>query len=167
MKRIVRLTERDLSRIVKRVINEQGQTSMDSPLSAKLISPSGMASANLKFVKSKTGFEAVNLNICEFFQIKRTDKLFKTKLELTNISKKGLYIMEANVRSIDLDLYPQVTNKLLAPGQRITFNVEITPASLDDDSVAFDVSYKAMGSNEPRSILLFEIENNIDECAVE
>ena len=169
MSRIIKLTENDLARIVRRVINEEDNTTV-CPLRVRVISAQGMGT-ELELMKQSEGrFIAQNLNICEFFQVKSQgigQRVYKTEIQLTNISKKGLYIIEADVLSIDLDLYPQVTNKLLAPGQKINFNVEITPASLKNDQVVFDVSYKTIGPNETRSILVFPIDNNIDECAVD
>jgi hypothetical protein len=143
------------------------------PLRARVITPQGLGT-ELDIVKNPEGdgigFTVRGLNICEFFQVKSQgigQSVYKTKVQLTNIGKKGLYIVEADVRSIDLDLYPQVTNKLLGPGQQISFNIEITPASLKGNQVAFDVSYKPIGPNETQSHLFFPIENNIDKCAVD
>jgi hypothetical protein len=171
MKRIIRLTESDLTRIVRRVIKESDES---SPLGIKLITPQGIGT-DIELVKDSYGFNAVGLNICEFFQVRKQGggkDVYKTKIQLTNKSNKGIYIVDADINSIDLDIYPQVTNKLIGPGQQISFNVEITPASLDDESVSFNISYKfagetVTGSGLKKEILTFDIKNNISECASE
>lgn len=165
MGRISRLTESDLNRIVRRIIREEEEGS--APLRIRLITPQGLGT-DLKLQKDEYGY-MVDGNICEFFQIAKQGKgkdVYKTQLQVTNMSKKGIRIVEANIRSIDLDLYPQVTQKLLGPGQQQSFTLEITPASLDDDSVMFDISYKTEGYGEKRQNVSFELMNNIDQCAV-
>lgn len=167
MKRIVRLTESDLSRIVRRIIREGEEGS--AALGIKLITPQGLGT-DLKLQEDGDGSWEYNGNICEFFQVAKQGKgkdVYKTQLQVTNISKKGIRIVEADILSIDLDLYPQVTQKLLGPGQKQSFTLEITPASLDDGgSVAFEIVYLAEGYGEKRQHCLFQLENNIDECAV-
>lgn len=165
MSRITRLTESDLNRIVRRIIREQEAS---AALAIKLITPQGLGT-DLKLQEDGDGHWAYNGNICEFFQVAKQGKgqdVYKTQLQVTNISKKGIRIVEADIRSMDLDLYPQVTQKLLGPGQKQSFTLEITPASLDDDSVMFDIVYKTEGEGEKRKFVSFELMNNIDQCAV-
>ena len=172
MSRIIKLTENDLARIVRRVINEEDDTTV-CPLRVRVISSQGMGTElNIvnNYFNQDGGFTVRYLNICEFFQVKSQGigkSVYKTRVQLTNMSKKGLYIVATDVLSIDLDLYPSPTNKLLGPGQQISFDIEITPASLKNDEVTFDVTYKPIGPNERRSQLFFPIRNNIDECAVD
>ena len=162
MSRIIKLTENDLAHIVRRVINEEDDTTV-CPLRARVISSQGLGT-ELNIVKNFNqdgGFTVRGLNICEFFKVKSQGigkSVYKTSVQLTNMSKKGLYIVTADVLSIDLDLYPSPTNKLLGPGQQLSFNVEITPASLKNNQVSFDVTYKPMGPDETRSQLFFPIE---------
>lgn len=166
MSRITRLTESDLNRIVRRIIREGEEGS--APLGIKLITPQGLGT-DLKLQDDGDGHWAYNGNICEFFQVARQGKgqdVYKTQLQVTNMSKKGIRIVSADIRSMDLDLYPQVTQKLLGPGQKQSFTLEITPASLDDDSVMFDIVYKTEGYSEKRHLVIFELMNNIDQCAV-
>ena len=172
MSRIIKLTENDLARIVRRVINEEDDTTV-CPLRARVISSQGLGT-ELYIVKTPNQdgrFTVRDLNICEFFKVKSQgigQRVYETSVQLTNMSKKGLYIVEQDVLSNDLDIYPLVTNKLLGPGQQLDFNVEITPASLKNNQVSFDVTYKPMGGpDETLSQLFFPIKNNIDECAVD
>lgn len=170
MKRIVRLTESDLTRIVRRVISEHDpidplKREDTIPWRIRLITPQGLGT-DLRLEKDEYGYR-VDGNICQFFQVDKQGKgkdVYKTEIQITNISKKGIRIISADVSSIDLDLYPQVTQKLLGPGQQQSFTVEITPASLDDNLVSFDMVYKTEGYGEGRKVVNFEIQNNIDKC---
>lgn len=166
MKRIIRLTESDLAKIVKRVIREQEET--DTPFDLKLISPQGFGKV-LGLDKSGENFQITNLNICDFFQVKEqgTGKdTYKTKVQFKNISNKGIRVIDADVQSVDLDVYPAPNNKLLAPGQSISFDVEITPGSLKDKFVQFQIMFASVTEgDQKRRIVNFPILNNIGKCA--
>ena len=58
MKRIIRLTESDITRIVKRVIKENNET---LPLGVKLITPQGIGT-DLQFAIKEITKESLNYN---------------------------------------------------------------------------------------------------------
>jgi len=165
MKRIVRLTESDLSRIVRRVISEQEES---APLKIKLITPQGMAT-DLKLEKDENYGYKVDGNICEFFQVYKQGRgqdVYKTEIVVENITKTGIRLIDVDVSSIEVDIYPQVTQKLLGPGQKKSFFIEVTPANLDEERVVFHIRYKSPSEAEKGKFITFSIVNNIDECAV-
>ncbi len=175
MKRIVRLTESDLARIVKRVIREQGEApiGMPNPAAASKTQPfelivftKGGFTKNIKFNKqnedSYDSFEnADKITLCELFDDNKATFSFK------NTSAFPIRITDMEVLSFALDLVPNMTGKSLKPGEKIQFDVEIETGQLrrTNTSLRFNIEYQPVDEDNKRNTYVgVNILNNITEC---
>lgn len=150
------------------LMEEDENAMMENPFRIRMINSQGLGK-EINATKGQYGYEVNDLNICDFFDVKEQGPgkdVYKTKVQLTNMTKTAVRVVDADVRSIDLDIYPAPNNKLLGPGQQISFDIELTPGSLKGDQVAFEVVYEGTSAMKNKTYMVFFIKNNIDECGV-
>ena len=131
MKRIIRLTENDLTRIVRRVIKEQ--TKPQSPL---MITSLTGKRQSLEFESFKYNDNKIEyLFICDNGQVnegfQKQGDIYTAKFELKNTSNEDITVNDVDTSTFAFD-FPGFTTKTLRPQQSMALTIECEPKQIKD-----------------------------------
>ena len=137
MKKIIRLTERDLTRIVKRVIREQGPFAPGMGPSSKSTTPRGVNPGMKK--PNLQPLPKINFKIGDVYEFDWSEDDATLKFKVKSISKNNEGEMRVNgtVVSVDGEILPDDYNKEYY--RKVKVGDPISLWNIDDDSFSFDL----------------------------